>query len=540
MAYAHARGVIHRDLKPSNVMVGSFGEVQVMDWGLAKVLARGGVGRRREGRQGPATPTRRVIATARSGSGPDLSHAGSVLGTPAYMAPEQARGEVERVDERADVFAPGLDPLRDPHRPAGVHGPELAARSCARRRGGDTADALARLDACGADAELVALAQDCLAAEPEDRPRDAGGVAERVTAYLAGRAGAAARGRARAGGGRGDGGGGAEAAPAAARRWRRRSLALTPWAALAVRVPTSSSGRPGWRGRPAAGRGRPCCDQARSRPRTPPAGVRRRAPPARRAGWPAGDPGPSPRLAGPGPRGPRRGRRRPRPTGTCSTSSSTSARPRPTTATARPPTRPTPPPSARPGSTSTRSAPAAAGAAIRPRPAAGRPGAGRGARRLGGRRRKARAGGRRRLAPPAGRRPGRRPRPAPRPSCGALWARADRKAQLGPLRDLAARPTSRPGPRGQPGPAGRRPRRGGRPRRGRPACSAAPAAGTPATSGSTTTWPSAWSGLARRGATRRSATTRRPGPCGPRRRTSWPMPWRPRPRRTRRSRSSAT
>src|SRR5262249_3815324 len=105
VAYAHARGVIHRDLKPSNVMLGSFGEVQVMDWGLAKVLPRGGVvddagaGQARE---------ETVIATARSGpDAPELSRAGSVLGTPSFMAPEQARGEIDQVDERADVFALG-------------------------------------------------------------------------------------------------------------------------------------------------------------------------------------------------------------------------------------------------------------------------------------------------------------------------------------------------------------------------------------------------------------------------------------------------
>ena len=105
MAYAHARGVIHRDLKPSNMMVGSFGEVQVMDWGLAKVLPRGGIAD-----EAAAQPVREtVIMTVRSGSAGSggESQAGSVLGTPAYMAPEQARGEIERIDERADVFGLG-------------------------------------------------------------------------------------------------------------------------------------------------------------------------------------------------------------------------------------------------------------------------------------------------------------------------------------------------------------------------------------------------------------------------------------------------
>ena len=105
MAYAHTRGVIHRDLKPSNVMVGSFGEVQVMDWGLAKVLARGGIVD--DAKAGKEEPPETLIATVRSGSVSEYSHAGSILGTPSYMAPEQARGETDRIDERADVFALG-------------------------------------------------------------------------------------------------------------------------------------------------------------------------------------------------------------------------------------------------------------------------------------------------------------------------------------------------------------------------------------------------------------------------------------------------
>ncbi|QEH31560.1 Serine/threonine-protein kinase PknB [Aquisphaera giovannonii] len=182
MAYAHARGVIHRDLKPSNVMVGSFGEVQVMDWGLAKVLARGGVA---DERAPTPEPAETVVATARSGSGADDSRPGSVLGTPAYMPPEQARGDTRRVDERADVFALGsiLCELLTGD-PAYAGGPP--AEVLRRAADAELADAEARLAACGADPELVALARACLAPAPEARPRDARAVANAVTAHLAG------------------------------------------------------------------------------------------------------------------------------------------------------------------------------------------------------------------------------------------------------------------------------------------------------------------------------------------------------------------
>jgi eukaryotic-like serine/threonine-protein kinase len=183
MAYAHARGVIHRDLKPSNIMVGGFGEVQVMDWGLAKVLDQGGVAD--EEKAILATGDACAVRTLRSGSAAMESRAGSVLGTPSYMAPEQARGALDTLDERADVFALGsilCEILTGQPAFVGEGGAEIYHKA----EKADLSDALTRLDACRAEAELVALARSCLAAAPKHRPGDAGVVVAGLTAYLRG------------------------------------------------------------------------------------------------------------------------------------------------------------------------------------------------------------------------------------------------------------------------------------------------------------------------------------------------------------------
>jgi eukaryotic-like serine/threonine-protein kinase len=168
VAFAHDRGVLHRDLKPENVMVGGFGEVLVLDWGLAKLMGRD-------------EPEPRASATAPAQGA--TAH-GTVLGTPGFMAPEQARGELDRIDERSDVYALGA--LLRWTLAGGAPGPseEPGAPAAARAEAhGPFADA--------APKPLLAVCAKALDPDPAERYPSVRDLAADVARYLDGRAVAA-------------------------------------------------------------------------------------------------------------------------------------------------------------------------------------------------------------------------------------------------------------------------------------------------------------------------------------------------------------
>ena len=161
VTFAHDQGVIHRDLKPDNIMVGNYGAVTVIDWGLAKILSD----------------------LDRQANTELHTVCGAIVGTSCYLPPEQARGDKELIDRRSDVFAlgailceilTGLPPFTS----------GSAASNWTQSAQGCLDSALERLDASGGPPPIITLAKRCLAAAPQDRPCSAQTLVEDVTAYL--------------------------------------------------------------------------------------------------------------------------------------------------------------------------------------------------------------------------------------------------------------------------------------------------------------------------------------------------------------------
>lgn len=166
VAFSHSKGVVHRDLKPSNVMVGDFGEVVLLDWGLCKIVGK-------------------ATRSTRSTSARWQTVAGQIIGTPAYMAPEQAMGLIDQVDARTDVYGLGailyqLLTLKPPF--TGKSNREIVRRVLRET----VKPPSQRVPEMEIPSELEVICMTCLQRDPEKRFRNATALMEAVTAYLEG------------------------------------------------------------------------------------------------------------------------------------------------------------------------------------------------------------------------------------------------------------------------------------------------------------------------------------------------------------------
>jgi serine/threonine protein kinase len=199
VAFAHSRGIVHRDLKPENVMLGPFGEVVVMDWGLAKNL-RGPVEPPVAGAEAVEARRENFAPASAAGEFLELTRADTVLGTPGFMAPEQAGGQSHRADERADIYALGailyaMLTLRAPVAGKDAHSILGHARAghitppTDYNPGGAATGAALPLPHCPnrrVPPALSAVTMKALATDPADRYPTVKAFQEELTAYLNG------------------------------------------------------------------------------------------------------------------------------------------------------------------------------------------------------------------------------------------------------------------------------------------------------------------------------------------------------------------
>ena len=188
VAFAHSRGVIHRDLKPANIMIGDFGEVLVMDWGLAKVKLSATESAKAPDAVAPAAHAPVDFAKDINTTDTSQTLQGTIIGTPAYMSPEQARGDIARIDERSDIYALGavlyeILTLKPP----------VEGKTIVQLLGAAAAGNIAMPDYRSPERkdkippELAAIAMKALATQPEKRYHTVDELITDIHLYLEGR-----------------------------------------------------------------------------------------------------------------------------------------------------------------------------------------------------------------------------------------------------------------------------------------------------------------------------------------------------------------